>query len=150
MTFVLNELWCWKAVDYFPFLKSQNNLCIVHWWQTVRYLIFAVSSLTLHLRFYRKNTGKRNLRKPVFLFSDMTNVTCKENAYLCRYHAFNAFMLSRTDVWQSEQSLLLWKRKMICLHEWNAWRDLYDFSTNQIFKKPLCRLTEELSWSCVL
>lgn len=57
--------------------RKLQFLCIVHWWQTVRlYLIFAVSFLTLHLRFCCNNTGKHNLRKPVYFFllpSDMTS-----------------------------------------------------------------------------
>lgn len=53
---------------------SQLSGCIVNSWQTVKYLIFAVSSQILHLRFCCSNTGKQNLRKQKCLTCDMTNI----------------------------------------------------------------------------
>lgn len=75
--------WSWHFLNEAVNLKAPKGKSL--WLQcslmansAIIYLIFAVSSQTLHLRFCCNYTGKRNLRKPVFLSSDMTNMTCKE------------------------------------------------------------------------
>lgn len=75
----------WKAVNFKRCSLMANSAI---------YLIFAVSSQTLHLRFCCNNTGKRNLRKPVFLSSDMTDLHAKK-CLPVSLTCLNAFMLSR-------------------------------------------------------
>lgn len=74
------------------------------------YLIFAVSSQTLHLRYCCKNTGKQSLRKQFFSPVIMTNITCDKNAYLCVSHVLSPFMpscIEMSEISESDETALL-------------------------------------------
>ena len=82
------------------------------------YLIFTVSSLTLHLRFCCNNTGKRNLRTKSVLSNDMTRTHAKKCLPVL-LTCLNAFMLGRKEM----SRIFTYERplRMIWFHLWTAW-----------------------------
>lgn len=114
----------------FRWLLNWRQWCdwFVHWWQTVQYLILAVSTQTLHLRFCCSNTGKRNLRKQVFdlcyrhlLLSDLPT-NC---AYLLKLFSKLTYQNSKWINVALSFSILYWKW-LVIMHlylrpEWFAW-----------------------------
>lgn len=115
------------------------------------YLIFTVSSLTLHLRFCCNNTGKRNLRKKVlFFFYPMTwPVYMQRKCLPVLLTCLNAFMLSRKEM----STIFTYEspHRMIWFHLWNAWwlchlfHEVWllkcDFTSQKLFKwKCYCRM----------
>lgn len=79
LSWLRSNLGCWIEVggkQYLNALFTDGKQCKLY---IYKYLIFAVSFQTLHLRFCCINTGKRNLREQVYFCPlKMTFTQCKE------------------------------------------------------------------------
>lgn len=111
LTYVSEQALLWKAVNCKHCSLMANSAL---------YLIFAVSSQTLHLRFCCNNTGKRNLRKQCFCQRHY-RFTCKQ-MLTCEFNMH--FMPSRKKKCPGYN---IWSMNSLFFKRWSAFmNELHD------------------------